>query len=301
MKVKFITCIYSNLYGTNFGGRNDRNDHYKYSLLSILKITDADFVCYTCSSEYDSLRDFFYDKNKVDKKHLEIKIFDLENNSFKELLSKYKDSDKIKKSERCFEIQYMKFIWLTSEDMSYDYYYWIDAGLSFDGLIPQKYLNSYNGNKIGFNSPLFNNNFLKNLIAISKDKCVFISKENSKFFYSDTVDNKHYDRYDSSRHIIGGLFGGRKDIMLDIIKMFKYYLVKVTIEDKKLYYEEAIMSLMNCNHKELFITLNFDTWYHPDTDLYRSRVMKNFSKTDSKLLDELKNHKSFYQIIEELQ
>ena len=65
--IKFITCIYSNLHGTQFGGRNDREDHYKYSLLSLLKMTDADFVCYTSSIEYEKMCDFFYNENNVKK------------------------------------------------------------------------------------------------------------------------------------------------------------------------------------------------------------------------------------------
>jgi len=297
--VKFITCIYSNLHGTQFGGRNDREDHYKYSLLSLLKMTDADFVCYTSGSEYENLCDFFYNGNNITKNKLKIKIFDLENNNFKDLINKYKDVNDIKKSQRCFEIQYMKFIWPTLEDMTYDYYFWIDAGLSFDGLIPKKYLNTDN-NKIGFNSPLFNNNFLKNLIKKCGDKCVMITKENSKFFYANTVDPKHYTTYNSSRHVIAGLFGGKKEIMNEIIKIFKEYLDKITNEDKVLYYEEAIMSLMNCNNPELFINLDFDTWYHEDTDSYLNRINQN-SNIDTNLLDKLKNSKSFHQIIEELQ
>jgi len=298
-KVKFITCIYSNLHGTQFGGRNDREDHYKYSLLSLLKMTDADFVCYTSSIEYEKMCDFFYNENNVNNNQLKIKIFDLENNNFKDLINKYKDANDIKKSQRCFEIQYMKFIWPTLEDMTYDYYFWIDAGLSFDGLIPKKHLN-YDNNKIGFNSPLFNNNFLKNLVKKCEDKCIVITKENSKFFYANTVDPKHYKNYNSSRHVVAGLFGGKKDVMNKIIKIFRQYIDKITNEDKTLYYEEAIMSLMNCNHKELFINLDFDTWYHEDTESYLKRVNQN-NKFDSILLNKLKNSKSFHQIIEELQ
>ena len=193
----------------------------------------------------------------------------------------------------------MKFIWPTLEDMSYDYYFWIDAGLSFDGLIPKKHLNTDN-NKIGFNSPLFNNNFLKNLIKKCEDKCIMITKENSKFFYADTVDPKHYTKYNSSRHVVAGLFGGKKEIMNEVIKIFREYLDKITNEDKTLYYEEAIMSLMNCNNPKLFVNLDFDTWYHEDTDSYLKRINQN-SNVDSNLLNQLKNSKSFHQIIEELQ
>jgi len=299
-KVKFITCIYSNLHGTNFGGRNDRDEHYKYSLLSLLKMYEADFVCYTSISEYESLCYFFYKLNNISNKQLSIKIYNLKQNYFKNLINKYKNENEIKISQRCYEIQYMKFIWLSNEDMTYDYYFWIDSGLSFDGLIPKKYLNYENNNKIGFNSPLFNNHFLKNLLYICSDKFLLISKENSKFHYADTVSIKHYKKYDSSRHIVAGLFGGKKEIINNIIEKFKYYLEKITNEDKKLYYEEAILSLMNYNDSELFICLNFDTWYHEDTNLYTKRINK-YNIGDDNIYNEIKNYKSFYQIIEELQ
>jgi hypothetical protein len=45
MSVKIITSIYSDLHGTEFGGRVGRGGHYRFSLLSLLKITDADFLC----------------------------------------------------------------------------------------------------------------------------------------------------------------------------------------------------------------------------------------------------------------
>jgi len=55
MSVKFITSIYSDLYGTEYGGRIGRGGHYRYSLLSLLKMTNADFLCYTSDRELPSL------------------------------------------------------------------------------------------------------------------------------------------------------------------------------------------------------------------------------------------------------
>ena len=58
-KVKFITAIYTDLYGTEYGGRLSRGGHYRWSLLSLLKMTDADFLCYTSERELESLQEFF--------------------------------------------------------------------------------------------------------------------------------------------------------------------------------------------------------------------------------------------------
>ena len=63
MRVKIITAIYSDLFGTEMGGRQGRKDHYRFSLLSIMKMTDADFVCYTSEREIGDLKIFFYNQN----------------------------------------------------------------------------------------------------------------------------------------------------------------------------------------------------------------------------------------------
>ncbi len=77
MKTKFITCIYSDLNGTELGGRPGRGGHYRWSLMSLLKMTDADFVCYTSDREYESLIEFFYNMHNVSPEKLEIKVFDI--------------------------------------------------------------------------------------------------------------------------------------------------------------------------------------------------------------------------------
>ena len=127
MRVKFITSIYSDLYGTDFGGRPNRNGHYRWSLLSLLKMTDSDFVCYTSEREFDDLYNFFYTANNISKTQLTLVNYDLNNHYFLDLFKRYKDFNGARLGDRCIEIQYMKFIWFLSEDMSYDYYFWIDA------------------------------------------------------------------------------------------------------------------------------------------------------------------------------
>jgi hypothetical protein len=56
MRVKIMTSIYSDLYGSELGGRHGRKDHYRFSLLSLLKMSQADFVCYTSEREIDDLK-----------------------------------------------------------------------------------------------------------------------------------------------------------------------------------------------------------------------------------------------------
>jgi hypothetical protein len=290
MKTKFITAIYCNLFGTDYGGRPNRSGHYRWSLLSILKMTDGDFICYTSQEELLDLEKFFHEENLIPREKLNIVAFDLSNHYFLELFKKYKDYEGAKRGDRCIELQYMKFIWYLNENNEYDKYFWIDAGLSHCGLIPNKYL-SLNGphNRGYYESLLFNNKFLKNLIEFSENKFVIIGKENDRNYWSGTVNRKHFKNYDRTIHIIGGLFGGNKLIWDIIVDLFKNYAYKVTVEDNKLYHEEDIMTLMFRNHPELFKSLNFDTWYHADAPI--PGLTENHFETN----------KSFYKILEELQ
>lgn len=292
MSVKIVTSIFSNLHGTKFGGRPSRGGHYRWSLLSLLKMKDADFTCYCSHNELEDLERFFFNENGVDKNQLTIKPFDLETHYFKELFDKYKDYEKAKSSDRCLEVQYMKFVWglAESEIGDYEYIYWFDAGLSHCGLIPNKYLSLSGPHNRGYyESSLFNNVFLNNLIKVTGDKFLVVAKENHRNYWSGTVNPKHYKDFDSSRHIIGGFFGGKKNIFSDVVKLFDEYAHNIVEADNYMYHEEELFSLIFRNHQELFHSLEFDIWWHEDERVAGANM------------EELcKNNKSFYKIIEEL-
>jgi len=288
--VKFITAIYSNLYGTELGGRPNRHGHYRWSLLSILKMTNADFICYTSDEEFDGLEQFFYEENNISREKLQIVKFNLYDNEFSEIINQYKDIEGIKRGDRCIEIQYMKFIWFLNEDKSYDYYFWIDAGLSHCGLIPNKHLSLTGPHNQGYyESPLFNNLFLNNLIKTTGDKFTLIGKENERNFWSGTVNPIHFIDYNRSIHIIGGMFGGRKELWDPIIELFRNYVYTVSEHDKRLYHEEDIITLMFRNHPELFYNYYFETWWHED---------ERIAGTD--MAEHVKKNRSFYKILTEL-
>jgi hypothetical protein len=288
MSVKFITSIYSDLHGTEFGGRVGRGGHYRYSLLSLLKMSDADFLCYTSEREIESLRTFFYIDNNISPEKLKFQVFDISNTKFKDLINQYKNFEETKKSDRCIEVQYCKFHWWWNEDKSYDHYYWIDAGLSHCGLIPNKYLVGNHPQGRYYESTLFSNDFLKNLIEDTNNKFLIIDKENDRNYWSGTVDRKWYTEYDRSIHVIGGLFGGHRDKWDEIVNLFEKYTESIITEDKGLPHEENIMTLMYFNHKDLFERKHFDIWWCRDN-------------APAGVTDELfTQNKSFYKILEEI-
>lgn len=287
MKIKFITAIYSNLHGTEFGGRPSRGGHYRYSLLSLLKMTDADFLCYTSESEIEQLKNFFYTDYNISEQQLKFQVFDISKTKFSSLIDQYKNVEETKKSDRCVEIQYCKFHWWWNEDKSYDYYYWIDAGLSHCGIIPDKHLVGNHPIQRYYECKIFDNRFLKNLIKFTGDKFFIFSKDNGRNYWSGTVDKKWYTNYNRSRHIIGGMFGGKKELWDDIVNIFENYVKKIIEEDKQIYFEENIITLMYFNQLDKFVTKNFDIWWHED----------NHKEGTKKFFEE---NKSFYKVLEEI-
>jgi hypothetical protein len=250
-------------------------------------MTDADFLCYTSERELESLKNFFYTQNNISESQLKFQIFNLNDTKFQSHLLQFKDYDSAKTGDRCLEIQYSKFHWWWNEDKSYDYYYWIDAGLSHCGLIPLKYLTSDDSQGRYYESNLFSNDFLKNLVEDTGDKFLILGKDNERNYWSGTVPEKWYTEYDRSIHIIGGLFGGHKDKWDNIVNLFEDYLEKLLTTEERTFHEEVVMTLMYFNHKELFERKHFDIWWCSDNCP---------PGTDPKLFEQ---NKSFFRILEE--
>ena len=90
----------------------------------------------------------------------------------------------------------------------------------------------------------------------------YFTKDNLRNYWSDTVPQNYYNQYDSTLHVIGGLFGGKKEIMKWYVNEFQHSLKKITEETKRLYSEEHYMSLIYVNNRDKFKTYTFDIWWH---------------------------------------
>lgn len=181
----------------------------------------------------------------------------------------------------------LKPMW--NEDKTYDYYYWIDAGLSYDGLIHRKYLNSSHNARSSYECNLFNNLFLENLTEYTNDKFLFLGKENKRFYSSQTVDPKWYTTYSNHIHVIGGLFGGHRDKWDNVVNIFENYVANILSDSiAVLHHEEKIMSLMYYNHIDLFVIKHFDIWW-PSKNIAPQGISDEW----------FVKYKSFYRILEE--
>jgi hypothetical protein len=292
MSTTIVSAIFNNLHGTDYGGRPSRETHYYSSLKTLTRMSDAKFIVYT--NEVEKLEAYL--KDNVDSAtDITLIPFDLNSTPHKEKIQKLKNLEEMKQSFRCFELQYLKIYWLLNHlpKNNTDYIYWFDAGLSYSGLIPDKHLNVAGNTYYDkyFNSHLYNNHFLKCLIDYTKDKFFVIAKNNTEFFWSQTIPDKYYTNLCKDHHIIGGFFGGQKLIVNTICNKFLELLMSLLNQEHELYSEEQIITALYYNDTELFQSIFFDLWWHEDNvaNLFEGKEKEVLSKS-----------KSFYKILEEL-
>ena len=263
MKTLLLTSIYARLNGTDLGGRVSREHHYKWSLLNILNTNPTKVVCFTSEEELQELEAWFYEIHSVSKELLEFRVYDLYKCDHYDLIQSNKDVEFVKSSDRCHEIQYMKFFWsrLIEDRHDYDKLYWIDAGLSHGGLFPDEY---YMGDKWErhFLISLFTPELLSKWNDASKDKVVMFSKNNTRrYYWSKAVPEAYYKEFDGTRHVIGGMFGGNTKAYDELTDRFEELLLTLLDKENELYHEELILSCMSVNTPEEYNLLKFDDWY----------------------------------------
>jgi hypothetical protein len=263
MKTLLYTSIYSNLWGTEFGGRSSRNFHYKSSLYNILNLNPDKVICFTSTEELPFLEEYFYNQKKVDRNILTFMVFDLTNTKYFNQIRELKNLEEMKKTDRCYEIQYNKFFWLDliPNIETYDRVFWIDAGLSHSGLFPTKYSFGLGQEQYYFFN-LFNKKFLDKLNNITELKPVLVGKNNQhQFFWSQTIPNHYYTKYNNDYHVIGGFFGGKYEDVIRLRIDFEKQLMKLLQNEKNLYMEEQILSWLYSENSDNYELLKFDDWY----------------------------------------
>jgi hypothetical protein len=263
MKTLLITSIYSKLWGTDLGGRISREHHYKWSLLNILNTKPTKVVCFTSEQELPELEAWFYETQSVNKELLEFRVYDLYKCDHYDLIQANKDVELVKTQDRCHEIQYMKFFWsrLIEDRHDYDRMYWIDAGLSHGGLFPDEYMMGDKWER-HFLINLFTPELLARWNDSSKEEIIMFSKNNEdRYFWSQTIPHTYYNKYDKSRHVIGGMFGGTTKAYDDLTDRFEELLLSLLDKEEELYHEELILSCMAVNTPEKYNLFKFDDWY----------------------------------------
>lgn len=302
-KTAFVTCYYIGLYGTKFGGRNGLDGRYRDSFSSLLKLSNADWYVFCEEKDVTVLQE-------ISNSHPETKVTlipqSLENHYFQDLFDKYKDYEAAKESDRCLEVQYLKTHWLQSicNDYDYDTAYWIDIGISHSGLFPDKFMiqNPETVHKECFNVNLFRPEFVDGLNELTGDKFFIIEKSNNNYFcYRNLIPLKHFnDRYketyrdsNDSNHCIGGLLGGKKEVINWFHNKFMDYAAMIAEEDKEIYEEESIYHVLRILYDDKFKVLYFENWYHENN-------IEGSLSGDEARDTAFKNSKSFHKTFEEI-
>jgi hypothetical protein len=282
-----VTCFYTNLHGTNYGGRSDRNHHYLYSLASLLKITNADFIIYCDPQQETMLKEFL---EPLAKSKLTIYPYNLQSFYMKELFDRYKDFEDAKTSQRCQEIQYLKSYWM-NEVEGYDWVFWIDAGISYSGLIPDKHLIfPDNGMHEYFNSDLYCNALISGMKNFAKEKfLMFAINNNYPIPYRRNILNDSFAEY----HPIAGILGGKINVVKQFHDMFEL-TAKNMIENLGVVHdEECIYNLVWENNLDFFTIQRFEMWWHEDN-------LHSIYEDHPETIELVKDLKSFYNVLEDL-
>jgi hypothetical protein len=289
-----VTAIYDNLFGTDLGGRPARGDHYRHSLKSIAKIDNAKFKIFT--DDVDGIKNFI-DTN-ISNITYNIYDFDLRTTEFSDKINKIKNIEETKKSVRCIELQYSKLLWLeliAKNIDDNDYIFWFDAGLSYSGLIPEKYLgkNTEGYHSFYYYSNLFNNTLLDNIISFADDSIFCVAKDNLRFFWDNGLPEKWFINHKKiiDYHIIGGLFGGKCKNVKILCEYFRDLANKLLDNENILYSEENILTTIYFNYTYLFKPKFFDIWWH------ENNISGVMPKEEG--LELLKRVRSFYRVLED--
>jgi hypothetical protein len=289
-----VSAIFDNLHGSDLGGRPSRGEHYRYSLKSLMKMSDAEF--YIFSNDIESHKQFFIEKLDNNITNYKIQEYDLRTTEYASKINAIKNVQDTRGSFRCIELQYAKLLWLEEISNLYneeDYIFWIDAGLSYSGLLPDKYLEKNGYYEQHFSSNIFSNTFLDNLINFTDDKIFIIGKENQNFFWDHDLPDQYYNEgKDRSYHIIGGLFGGKVKNVKVLCDKFKSLANTLLDAEKVLYSEENILTGVYCNNKDIFNIKTFDIWWH------ENNIIGNVGQERADWL--LANTRCFYKVLEEL-
>lgn len=288
--VTFVTCFYDDLHHSSLKGRLNRGTQYAFSLGQMMQM-ETPFICYTDSANFHKFAPSFV-YHGAD--HTRFFSYNLKESPYHVRFNLIRDKnpemylDSPSWAQRCLEIMWGKFefikhaantVGLDSNKMLY----WIDAGLSHDGVIPKRYnslldtvshpTTAHAYQYTHYNDLLFDKDFPQ-LIAeyTGEDKLLFLVSRNPQ--HSDPIPLPEvYKTYKGT--IIGGLFGGNARRMYDLGCRGMEYCEKILDNDALVKEEDILTYMVNAaisedeNFKDTISTFVFDTWYHEDWNVFR--------------------------------
>lgn len=291
-KNKIVTSYYPYHYDPPFWGQANRERWYKYSIASICS-TGVEVVCYTDDrgNSFNELQDI---KDKFNLDNLVIKRFNLEDNPWQDRIydirvnksPEYYNNPSIHYYRVSPQIYYLKWIFLKYEIEPDSNLYWIDAGLSHNGLFPKQASSYYElpGYDDGFPEEfypniehryymfdkIFNSELVDKINTFSENKIVNLTRvgtsDNNMHLFSEKIGDT--SQLGHSLYPVGGFFGGNSSLIEKYANDFFDVVDRVLLNDDYICSEQEIMWYLNSKNKDSFKNFEFNTFYHENWNSY---------------------------------
>ena len=279
MTVHFVTALYIGLKGTRYNGSPEAlYERYKQSLRSLAK-GGYGIVCYTDNAHLSELQEFYKEYPNIQIVAEELSDFyyhdaieNIKNNRTDYMTSPSWET-------RCVEIMWGKFYWLMRHAALAETnapIFWIDAGIFHSGLIHEKWKTDRSDNLFDFDRITQGRDLYADLVKHANGKLL-----NIRCGHPNHGSDEYIQVFPEMKRpqfgIIGGIFGGERDLVLDYASDAMDAMDR-TIQAKVLLKEEEIMQFLYEKNPNKFSSFEFKTWYHEDwSDDFRRGETLSFS------------------------
>lgn len=271
----YVTCLYDNLFGTYFGGRENPSLRYYYSLETLSSMADH-IVVYTWTSDVSKIETYLIDFLGLEQFKKQIKVigFDLDKSPLYEIIKSIKTDAQGINNDRSYDLTISKFLFIKDTfEKNYfnsDYIYWIDVGLSHSSLFPFKHIDQSDKYRRYSRCELFTSKIGESLIKESSDKIILFKLLGSMghFFDSNFINIDLLNINLKSKlpwYIIGGIFGGRKEKVYEFSNKIIDRFIKLIKDRSLLLLEEQVMTFEVIHNEYDYNYIEFDSWYHEDS------------------------------------
>ncbi len=282
-----VTCIYNGLWGTPYGGRQNRDQFYRESLATIARSSGLPILCFLPAADIPIEQSFFEGRLH----HIKWVPQELADIPYSSEIQRIKSDHpeeytSLAWQQRCVEIMCGKFHMLqqalerrpTAEHM-----FWIDAGLANVNIISTKYTDAeaLQAGDVHRVDAAFVPGLFAGMRKMAGDRLLVIK---ATVAHNPGIPEKYNDRpYKNAHALTAGMFGGKRNAVNTVCQLFEDKFKKLLADDV-LYFEESIMTGLFADRPELFETYTFDSWYHEGWNVHDPKVV-NFSQFFDLMLD----------------
>jgi hypothetical protein len=267
----YVTCIYDDLYDTEFGGRPDSIwRRYYFGLESFCKVM-APIVVFTWEKNVEKVENYFCSVLGEERFNKQMKVlpFNLQESPYYDLIKSIKTTEQGVGNSRSYDLMAARYLFLkTAIQKNYfnsKYFFLADAGLSHCALFPSKYLTVKEGEKQYTECSLFTPKIVTESIKRCKDTILFIKHNGLGHWLPPEYVNQDVIKPEKLWYIIGGYFGGVADKVDEfcsiMLNEFEYHIKT----NKLLFLDEQLATMHMSYNYEKYVYEEFNSWYHEDS------------------------------------